>query len=117
MQRKHANPWIFYLLMVSLFAILTFMLFNGAEKFDKFSTGTESMEQIPAGYFDSFIHSISHNIAEPTAILLVQIISILLVSRILGFLFIKIGQSTVIAEILAGILLGPSLLGYFYPEI
>ena len=48
--------------------------------------------------------------------LLLQIISILIVSRLFGFLFTKIGQPTVIGEILAGILLGPSLFGYFYPQ-
>jgi len=56
------------------------------------------------------------NISEPAAMLLLQIISILIVSRIFGFLFAKMGQPTVIGEILAGIVLGPSLLGYFYPE-
>jgi len=57
-----------------------------------------------------------NNIAEPAAMLLLQIISILIVSRIFGYLFAKIGQPTVIGEILAGIVLGPSLLGYFYPD-
>ncbi len=33
-------------------------------------------------------------------------------SRFFGFLFTKIGQPTVIGEILAGIVLGPSLLGH-----
>ncbi|OJV44916.1 MAG: cation/H(+) antiporter [Bacteroidales bacterium 36-12] len=66
--------------------------------------------------FDIFINSIFHNIGEPVAMLLMQIIAILFVSRIVGWFFIKIGQPTVIGEILAGIILGPSLLGYFYPE-
>jgi len=63
-----------------------------------------------------FKQSIMNNIAEPAAMLLLQIISILIVSRIFGYLFAKIGQPTVIGEILAGIVLGPSLLGYFYPH-
>lgn len=66
--------------------------------------------------FDIFINSISQNIGEPVAMLLMQIIAILFVSRIVGWFFIKMGQPTVIGEILAGIILGPSLLGYFYPE-
>ena len=48
--------------------------------------------------------------------LLLQIISILIVSRLFGYIFVKMGQPTVIGEILAGIVLGPSLLGYFYPQ-
>ncbi|MFT3752492.1 MAG: cation:proton antiporter [Paludibacter sp.] len=68
------------------------------------------------GNFGLFKLSILSNIAEPASMLLLQIISILIVSRIFGLLFAKMGQPTVIGEILAGIVLGPSLLGYFYPD-
>jgi Kef-type K+ transport system membrane component KefB len=64
-----------------------------------------------------FLSSTSHNFGHPFAILLVQIIVILIISRIFAWIFKKIGQPTVIGEIVAGIMLGPSLLGYFYPEL
>lgn len=66
--------------------------------------------------FEMFKHSFLLNIAEPSAMLLLQIISILIVSRIFGHLFAKMGQPTVIGEILAGIVLGPSLLGKVSPD-
>jgi Kef-type K+ transport system membrane component KefB len=37
-------------------------------------------------------------------------------SRIFGWLFGKVGQPPVVGEILAGVILGPSLLGRLYPE-
>lgn len=56
------------------------------------------------------------NVNQPLAILILQLILILLVTRVFGFLFLKISQPTVIGQIVAGIVLGPSLLGYFFPE-
>ena len=48
-------------------------------------------------------------------ILLAQIAVILLVARVVGWLFRRIGQPQVMGEMLAGILLGPSLLGWAAP--
>ena len=50
-------------------------------------------------------------------ILLLQIIVILLFCRIFGIIFRLFRQPTVVGEILAGIFLGPSILGYFFPQI
>ena len=41
---------------------------------------------------------------------------IVVLSRLLGSVTRRIGQPMVIAEITAGILLGPSLLGWIHPE-
>lgn len=49
-------------------------------------------------------------------LLLVQIGAILVVSRALGLITRRLGQPMVIAEVLAGILLGPSLLGLIWPD-
>jgi len=50
------------------------------------------------------------------ALLLAQIAAILLASRALGLLTRWLGQPMVIAEMLAGIALGPSLLGLVFPH-
>jgi len=47
--------------------------------------------------------------------LLLQIGVILLATRIVGRLFRRIGQPQVVGEMAAGILLGPSLLGWLAP--
>jgi Kef-type K+ transport system membrane component KefB len=50
------------------------------------------------------------------ALLLAQIAAVLAVSRLIGLLTRPLGQPLVIAEVMAGILLGPSLLGWLWPE-
>ncbi|HSD06570.1 cation:proton antiporter [Flavobacterium sp.] len=66
--------------------------------------------------WQEFLTSMLHNIQDPLAILLAQIIMIILVARLFGWIFKKIGQPSVIGEIIAGIALGPSLLGLYFPE-
>ncbi len=51
------------------------------------------------------------------ALLLLQIIVILLASRLVGYLFRLLHQPQVMGEMIAGILLGPSLLGWVSPNI
>jgi Kef-type K+ transport system membrane component KefB len=56
------------------------------------------------------------HLREPLSILLLQIIVILIASRLISSLFRKIGQPSVIGEMVAGIILGPSLLGMLFPN-
>lgn len=48
---------------------------------------------------------------------LIQLVIILLAARVFAVLFRKLGQPAVVGEIAAGLVLGPSLLGYFFPAI
>jgi len=56
------------------------------------------------------------NLADPLPLLLLQVVVILVVSRLFGNLFRRWGQPAVIGEMIAGILLGPSLLGWLWPS-
>jgi K+:H+ antiporter len=56
----------------------------------------------------SFLHN-------PLALLLIQAIVIVPLARLLGYLCTKINQPMVIGEIVAGLMLGPSLLGWAAP--
>ena len=66
--------------------------------------------------FNQFLTSLVHNLQHPLAILLLQIITIIIVARFFGWIFRKIGQPSVIGEIIAGIFLGPSMGGMYFPE-
>src|SRR5712692_11391887 len=52
-----------------------------------------------------------------TGQILLQLIIILIVVQIFGYLCSRIGQQWVIGEILAGLALGPTLLGAFLPGV
>jgi Kef-type K+ transport system membrane component KefB len=52
-----------------------------------------------------------------TSQILLQLIVILLVVQFFGYLSRFIGEQWVIGEILAGLALGPSLLGHFLPGV
>ena len=47
----------------------------------------------------------------------VQLAAILAVCRVVGLIFRKLGQSQVVSEMIAGVLLGPSLLGWISPRL
>lgn len=66
--------------------------------------------------WQEFIDSLIHNLEHPLAILLAQIVTIIFAARFFGWICKKIGQPTVIGEIIAGIVLGPSLIGMYFPE-
>ncbi|HEX9945334.1 MAG TPA: cation:proton antiporter [Thermoanaerobaculia bacterium] len=55
------------------------------------------------------------NLKQPLSLLLLQVIVIAVAARSLGALFQRIRQPRVIGEMVAGILLGPSLLGWVAP--
>ncbi len=50
-------------------------------------------------------------------LLIAQIATIMIIARLMGWLFHKLHQPRVIGEMVAGILLGPSLLGWVAPQI
>jgi Kef-type K+ transport system membrane component KefB len=55
------------------------------------------------------------HLQDPLALLLLQLVVIVLATRSLGALFTNFRQPAVIGEMAAGILLGPSLLGWVWP--
>lgn len=68
------------------------------------------------GTLDSVKEQFAHNLKHPLSTLLFQIILIFVASRIFGTLAAKMGLQSVIGEIVAGIILGPSLLGMLLPD-
>jgi Kef-type K+ transport system membrane component KefB len=56
------------------------------------------------------------NLEDPLPLLLLQVVVIVVAARLMGGLFRRFRQPAVIGEMVAGILLGPSLLGWVWPQ-
>jgi len=105
---------IFYLSVTGGFTALIFWIVSKGKILE---IGRNIVSPTSNGnYFSQFTDSLTQNLQHPLAILLLQIITIIIVARIFGWIFRKIGQPSVIGEIIAGIFLGPSLVGMYFPE-
>jgi len=65
---------------------------------------------------ESVWQQLFHNIKNPLGLLLLQILTILFVSKLFGAAITKIRQPSVIGEMIAGIFLGPSIMGFIFPS-
>lgn len=111
---KKYTGTFFYLIITSLFtALIFYIIYIGKD----LEAGREIIRNISKNTpFQDFSNFISNNLQHSVGLLILQIIAIIIVARGIGFFFKKMGQPVVIGEILAGIVLGPSLLGTYFPE-
>jgi Kef-type K+ transport system membrane component KefB len=73
--------------------------------------------QIPkTGPEATLLEIVTGAIKHPLAIFILQLMLIIVASQLCAWLFKKIGQPAVMGEIIAGILLGPSLMGAVLPQ-
>jgi Kef-type K+ transport system membrane component KefB len=111
---KNFKNTFFYLIVTGGFTALIYWIISKGKFLETFKTA--SIVLTPSDHWNEFINSMIANFNDPLAILLAQIITIIIVARFFGWIFRKIGQPSVIGEIIAGIFLGPSLLGMYFPE-
>lgn len=112
--KNHRNT-IFYFVVTGGFTALIYWIVGKGKDLE---IGKKFLQPvIENGHWQDFTTSITLNLHHPLAILLAQISTIIVVARFFGWVFRKIGQPSVIGEIIAGIVLGPSLLGLYFPDI
>lgn len=111
---KHFRNTFFYISVVGGFSSLMYWIVTQGRKLE---VGRDIL--IPENgnsQWHQFVDALTHNLKHPLAILLAQIITIIMVARVFSWICKKIGQPSVIGEIVAGIVLGPSLVGMYFPE-
>jgi Kef-type K+ transport system membrane component KefB len=112
---KNLRNLLFYSLTIGTFSGLMYLLIINGQAMEV-NKVTVQKDPLMTSSWSQFTDTYQQNITSPLAILLLQIITIIVVARAFGYLCKKIRQPTVIGEIAAGIFLGPSFIGMYYPE-
>lgn len=111
--KAYRKEGIFYIALI----LATALLFGWISRYTDagLSQAVESQDNESA--FSVFTGFVKHHAASDFGLMLLQIIVILVVARGFAWLFTKVGQPAVIGEIIAGIALGPSILGLIAPGV
>ncbi|HJT74659.1 MAG TPA: cation:proton antiporter, partial [Chitinophaga sp.] len=107
---------LLYPLIIGFFGFLIWLIIKQGShlQHDNIHQVSPSVITTAASSAENVKTALIHNIQNPLALLLLQIIVILLVARLFGRLANAIGQPSVVGEIVAGICLGPSLFGWLW---
>ena len=110
---KKRNTLVYYAITMAAFGGLIYWVAQagGGLELNRVIRLPESSES--EGFLDTLFFNGKHALA----ILLIQILIVILFARICGWVSSRLGQPKVIGEIIAGILLGPSLFGFYFPEL
>ena len=112
--KRFKNIFIIYALIIGCFSAVMYWIVQTGKVLEigrKVIITTNG-----TSHWTEFLNTLSQNFTHPLALLLAQIITIIIAARLLGWVCKKIGQPTVIGEIAAGIILGPSFVGMYFPE-
>lgn len=112
------RSFLFYLITIGLFGASIYGIMLKGDtlrqvEVEVLPPGVSVGGDVPAA--QTFLHTLDGNMHHPLAILLMQILAIIATARLCAYLFNKLGQPSVIGEIVAGIVLGPSVVGYWFP--
>jgi Kef-type K+ transport system membrane component KefB len=111
---KKFKTSFFYVSVIAVFSVLIYLALKNGKTLE---ASREIVDKTTGkGQWQDFLDSLFHNLTHPLALLLAQIITIIFVARFFGWVCKKIGQPSVIGEMIAGIVLGPSLIGTYFPE-
>jgi Kef-type K+ transport system membrane component KefB len=113
---RNLRNLLFYIITIGGFAALIFGVIQWGKPLEASKVTTVVKPEVTASTWQQFTETYYHNLTHPLAILLLQIVTIIVVARIFGFFCRKIGQPSVIGEIAAGIFLGPSFIGMYFPD-
>jgi len=114
---------LFYLSLIIIFFCVAYLIIHKGETLRIVGmndisavASAKNTQAVKVDSGESITEQFVHNLHHPFSLLILQMVIILLVSRCFVILFNKMKQPLVVGEILAGIFLGPSFIGYFFPN-
>jgi Kef-type K+ transport system membrane component KefB len=117
--------FLFYLLVLIVFGLGISLTLERGRKLTAPQSAEPELDSKPSNLGGvagiepsaSLLANLRENFQDPLTRLFVQLILIVMVARLCGMLAMRIRQPAVIGEMVAGILLGPSLLGWMWPGL
>jgi Kef-type K+ transport system membrane component KefB len=121
--RTKPKNYLYYIALLAIFGLGIWLILATGSKLNPPKTATSEASQ-PVTATSATVDSTSSSIAKflrlsdrsALSILLLQIIVIIVVAKLFGTVFRRIGQPPVMGEMVAGIALGPSILGWLSPQ-
>lgn len=111
MTTRGQRDTLFYILTIGGFSALIYAVLQAGKQLEHTATVSAN-----GNAWQDFLAALRAGLHAPLALLLAQMAVILVVARAAGWVFQKVGQPAVVGEMAAGIALGPSLLGHYWPE-
>lgn len=105
---------LFYTVVVLLFGAGIYGILTFGSRLET-TRAAPAVAETPGTSSGVIAEGFLENLRHPASLLLLQVIVIVAAAKGLGALMLRIGQPPVIGEMIAGILLGPSLLGLLAP--
>ena len=122
------NNFIFHIILLLLITCIVWVIFESEQEhesnivnslIENKSTPHPDNAEVPvlSAHDNVLKDKAADNIFSPLGLMLLQIVIILAVAKLFGLLLSRLSQPTMIGEIIAGIFLGPSILGMISPDL
>ena len=110
---KRRTEILFYCVSFAVLTSVAWLIFNSGKQMEHLPQQSLPSPAVGSAQLSGIVIDALHH---PVAIFILQLILIIAASQLCAWLFKKIGQPAVMGEIIAGILLGPSLMGSLVPS-
>ncbi|HEX6731477.1 MAG TPA: cation:proton antiporter, partial [Pyrinomonadaceae bacterium] len=114
--RSQPKSYLYYVAMLAFFGLGIWLILSIGSSLKPSPALLNDSNTVKSAGSSGINSGLPLNDRSPLSVLLLQIIVIIVVARLFAALFRRIGQPPVMGEMVAGITLGPSLLGLIWPQ-